>query len=163
MSNFEKVLEFNKAFGVKTNNKPCLDIFEKDEQLVKYRLSLIDEEVSELHEAIKNEDFVETIDALTDILYVVYGAFTAFGVNADKAFEIVQHSNMSKLCENEKDAIETVERYYNEIPMRYDSPMYRKAKDDKHWIVYNESTNKILKNYKYIAADFNNLIKENQS
>jgi predicted HAD superfamily Cof-like phosphohydrolase len=98
MSNFDKVLEFNKAFGVTTNTTSQYNLFDTDTKLVNYRKELILEEVDELKDAIEKKDFVETIDALTDILYVVYGAFSAFGVNADKAFDIVQKSNMSKLC-----------------------------------------------------------------
>ena len=67
---------------------------------------------------------------------------------------------MSKLCKTEEDAIETVKRYKNEIPQRYDSPNYRKADDDIHWVVYNESTMKILKNFKYNPADFTTLINQ---
>lgn len=159
LSNYQKVaFEFNDAFGVKTNSIPQPELFNSDTKLVNYRLSLINEEVKELNEAIKNKDFIETIDALADILYVVYGGFSAFGIDADKAFDIVHQSNMSKLCRTEKEAIETVTRYKNEIPQRYDTPNYRKADDDIHWVVYNESTMKILKNYKYIPADFNSLI-----
>jgi predicted HAD superfamily Cof-like phosphohydrolase len=159
LSNFQKVVQFNKAFGVQTNTTPQLDIFDKDPKLVAYRLALIEEEVQELRDAIKEKDFTETIDALADILYVVYGAATAFGFNADKAYDIVQKSNMSKLCETEQDAQETVRRYQTEVPQRYDSPAYRKSDDGIHWVVYNQSTMKILKNYKYTPANFEELLK----
>jgi predicted HAD superfamily Cof-like phosphohydrolase len=161
LSNYKKVaVKFNDAFGVKTHYIPQPDLFNVDTKLVNYRLSLINEEVKELNEAIQNKDFIETIDALTDILYVVYGGFSAFGIDADKAFDIVHQSNMSKLCKIEEDAIETVKRYKNEIPQRYDSPKYKKANDGIHWVVYNESTMKILKNYKYIPPNFNSLISQ---
>jgi len=85
-TNYQKVLnEFNESFGVIGNDKPQYRLFDTDPKLVKYRLDLINEEVNELKEAIENKDFKETIDALTDILYVVYGAYSAFGVDADKA------------------------------------------------------------------------------
>lgn len=156
-SNFQKVVEFNKAFGVPTNTKPQFDIFDKNPELVQYRLDLILEEVQELKDAIAAKDFSEVIDALTDIEYVVLGAFTAYGVDADKAFQIVQDSNMSKLCKTEHDAIETVRRYREEVPQRYDSPAYRRSDDGIHWVVYNKSTMKILKNYLYTAADFSTI------
>jgi predicted HAD superfamily Cof-like phosphohydrolase len=161
LTNYQKVAdEFNTAFGVQNNTTPQLNLYDSNPNLVAYRSSLINEEVDEFNEAVKNKDFKETIDALTDILYVVYGAFSAFGIDADKAFSIVHDSNMSKLCKTEEDAIETVNRYRNETPQRYDSPNYRKADDGVHWVVYNESTMKILKNYKYTTVDFSNLINQ---
>lgn len=156
-TNFDKVCIFNDAFGVKNNITPVIDIFDKDPELIKYRLSLIEEEIQELRDAIKDKNFAETTDALVDILFVTYGAFTAIGINADEAFDLVQNSNMSKLCETEQDAIETVKRYKEE--KRYDSPNYRKSKDGKHYVVYNETTMKILKNYKYKKFSIENLLK----
>jgi predicted HAD superfamily Cof-like phosphohydrolase len=157
-SNFQKVVEFNKAFGVPTNTEPQFDIFDKDPKLVQYRLDLILEEVQELKDAIATKDFTEVVDALTDIEFVVLGAFTAIGVDADKAFQIVQDSNMSKLCKTEEDAQETVRRYQNETPQRYDSPAYRRSDDGIHWVVYNVSSMKILKNYLYTPANFDTIM-----
>ena len=159
-TNFEKVIEFNDGFGVPVNNTVQKDIFEQNPDLVKLRLDLILEEVTELKEAIDTHDMTETIDALADILYVVYGAGASFGINLDKAFDIVHKSNMSKLCETEEDAIKTVLIYkekYGNGDSPYDSPAYRRSKDNKYWVVYNESTGKILKNYKYTPANFTNL------
>ena len=98
MTNFEKVGLFMKTFGqeVKTNASLSSD------KINKLRIDLIEEELEELKDAIKKKDLKETVDALTDILYVVYGAGHAFGVNLDKCFEEVQNSNMSKLDENGK-------------------------------------------------------------
>ena len=98
MTNFEKVRLFMKTFGqeVKTNAG-----FSSD-KINKLRIDLIEEELCELKDAIKNKDLKETIDALTDILYVTYGAGHSFGVNLDDCFEEVQSSNMSKLDENGK-------------------------------------------------------------
>ena len=155
-TNFEKVLEFNKAFGVKTNVEPQLDLFDSDPKLVKYRLDLITEEVDELKDAIKAKDFKEVIDALSDILYVTYGAFSAYGINADEAFELVQQSNMSKLCVSEEEAKLTVESY--KLDDRYDSPTYRLSIDQKHYIVFNKSTSKILKSINYNPVSFDSLL-----
>jgi predicted HAD superfamily Cof-like phosphohydrolase len=157
-TNYEKVLDFNRAFGVKINKTPQLNLFDVDPKLVNYRLELINEEVNELRDAVKTKDFKETVDALSDILYVTYGAFSAYGINADEAFDLVQNSNMSKLCKSEEDAIETVQLYKTETPKRYDTPNYRRADDGVHWVVYNESTMKILKNYKYNPVDFSSLM-----
>ena len=82
------------------------NITKDDPKLIKYRLSLIIEEAEELKEAVKNHDFKEIVDALADLLYVVYGMGTSIGVNLDKAFNIVHESNMSKLCNTEEEAIE---------------------------------------------------------
>jgi predicted HAD superfamily Cof-like phosphohydrolase len=158
MSNYQKILEFNKAFGVETNNTPQLDIFDKNPTLINYRLSLILEEVGELQDAIKQKDFVETIDALADIMYVTLGAFTAIGIDADKAFDLVHKSNMSKLCISEKEAQDTVQWYKDNQSDRYDSPNYRKSDDNIHWVVYNESTKKILKNMNYSPVKFDSLL-----
>ena len=98
MTNFDKVGIFMKTFGQDVKNKPSLST-EKINQL---RLSLINEELDELKEAIKNRDLTEIADALTDILYVTYGAGHAFGINLDKCFDEVQNSNKSKLGEDSK-------------------------------------------------------------
>ena len=93
MTNFDKVGIFMKTFSQEIKVKPSLSSV-KINQL---RYNLIKEELSELEEAMKNQDIVEVADALTDILYVTYGAGHAFGINLDKCFEEVQNSNMSKL------------------------------------------------------------------
>ena len=101
-SNFEKVAEFHDSFGLPNNSELQKNVFTEDTKLTKLRWDLIKEEVDELREAMDNHDMKETIDALTDILYVTYGAGHAFGVNLDKCFEEVQNSNMSKLDDDGK-------------------------------------------------------------
>ena len=98
MTNFDKVGTFMKTFGQEVKTKPSFST----EKINKLRLDLIKEELSELTEAMNNKDLLEVADALTDILYVTYGAGHAFGINLDKCFEEVQNSNMSKLDENGK-------------------------------------------------------------
>ena len=98
MTNFDKVGIFMKTFGQEVKTKSSLST----DKINKLRLDLIKEELSELTEAIKNKDLLEVADALTDILYVTYGAGHAFGINLDKCFDEVQNSNMSKLDENGK-------------------------------------------------------------
>ena len=93
MTNFEKVGTFMKTFGQEVKEKSSLS----SDKINNLRLDLIEEELCELKEAIKNNDLLEVADALTDILYVTYGAGHAFGINLDKCFEEVQNSNMSKL------------------------------------------------------------------
>ncbi len=98
MTNFEKVGLFMKTFGQEVKTTPGLS----SERINNLRISLINEELEEFKVAIKNNDLKEVIDALTDILYVTYGAGHAFGVNLDKCFDEVQRSNMSKLGDNKK-------------------------------------------------------------
>jgi len=93
MTNFNKVGTFMKTFGQEVKTKPSFST----DKINKLRLDLIKEELSELTEAMNNKDLLEVADALTDILYVTYGAGHAFGINLDKCFEEVQNSNMSKL------------------------------------------------------------------
>jgi predicted HAD superfamily Cof-like phosphohydrolase len=98
MTNFNKVGTFMKIFGQEVKNKPSFST----DKINKLRLDLIKEELDELKEAMDNKDLLEVADALTDILYVTYGAGHAFGINLDQCFEEVQNSNMSKLDENGK-------------------------------------------------------------
>ena len=98
MKNFKKVGLFMKTFGQEVKTKPSLST----EKINELRINLINEELEEFKEAIKNKDLKEVADALTDILYVTYGAGHAFGINLDKCFEEVQQSNMSKLSEDGK-------------------------------------------------------------
>ena len=93
MTNFEKVGLFMKTFGQEVKSKPALST----KKINDLRIELIGEELEEFKEAIKNNDLKEAVDALTDILYVTYGAGHAFGVNLDKCFDEVKRSNMSKL------------------------------------------------------------------
>ena len=96
MSNFNKVGIFMKTFSQEVKSKPSFST----DKINKLRIDLIKEELDELKEAMDNNDLLEVADALTDILYVTYGAGHAFGINLDKCFDEVQNSNMSKLSEN---------------------------------------------------------------
>ena len=98
MSNFGKVGIFMKTFGQDVKDKPSFS----SDKINKLRIDLIKEELDELTAAMKNKDLLEVADALTDILYVTYGAGHAFGINLDKCFDEVQNSNMSKLDTNGK-------------------------------------------------------------
>jgi predicted HAD superfamily Cof-like phosphohydrolase len=98
MSNFQNVKFFMQTFGQEVKNKNEFP----NEKIVQLRYELIKEELEELNQAIKDKDIKEVADALTDILYVTYGAGHAFGINLDKCFDEVQKSNMSKLDSNGK-------------------------------------------------------------
>ena len=93
MTNFEKVKQFMQTFGQEVKSKASFS----DEKTNQLRLDLITEELEELKNAMESKDLLEVADALTDILYVTYGAGHAFGINLDKCFDEVQNSNMSKL------------------------------------------------------------------
>ena len=115
MTNFDKVGTFMKTFGQEVKSKPSFST----DKINKLRLDLIKEELTELTEAMNNKDLLEVADALTDILYVTYGAGHAFGINLDKCFDEVQNSNMSKLDNNGKPI-------YNEFGKVMKGPNYFK-------------------------------------
>ena len=115
MSNFNKVKTFMETFGQEVKTKPSFST----DKINSLRYDLIKEELEELKEAMENKDLLEVADALTDILYVTYGAGHAFGINLDKCFEEVQSSNMSKLGEDGKPI-------YNEIGKVMKGPKYFK-------------------------------------
>ena len=96
MSNFERVKKFMQIFGQEIKEKAGFP----NEKITSLRYELIQEEVSELKAALDSRNLKEVADALTDILYVTYGAGHAFGIDLDKCFKEVQNSNMSKLGEN---------------------------------------------------------------
>ena len=127
MTNFDKVGIFMKTFGQEVKTNPSFST----EKINKLRLDLIKEELSELTAAMNNKDLLEVADALTDILYVTYGAGHAFGINLDKCFEEVQNSNMSKLDENGKPI-------YNEYGKVMKGPNYFKPNLQKfvNWFLF---------------------------
>ena len=98
MTNFNKVKTFMKTFGQEVKTKPSFST----EKINSLRYDLINEELEELKVALENKDLLEVADALTDILYVTYGAGHAFGIDLDQCFEEVQCSNMSKLGDDGK-------------------------------------------------------------
>ena len=98
MTNFQKVKKFMETFGQEVKSSPSFS----SEKINKLRYNLIKEELDEFKNALENDDLLEAADALTDILYVTYGAGHAFGIDLDACFQEVQSSNMSKLGENGK-------------------------------------------------------------
>ena len=115
MTNFNKVKTFMETFGQEVKTKPSFS----SDKLNSLRYGLIKEELEELKEAIENKDLLEVADALTDILYVTYGAGHAFGIDLDKCFQEVQKSNMSKLDEDGKPI-------YNDVGKVMKGPKYFK-------------------------------------
>ena len=98
MGNFEDVKTFMKTFGQMVKTKPQFP----DEKTMQLRFDLIKEELNELEHAMKTKNLKEIADALTDILYVTYGAGCAYGIDLDKCFKEVQRANMSKLSQDGK-------------------------------------------------------------
>ena len=121
MTNFEKVRLFMKTYGQEVKDKAGFS----DAKTNKLRIDLIKEELEELTEAIQDENLLEVADALTDILYVTYGAGHAFGIDLDKCFDEVQNSNMSKLGEEGKPI-------YNEVGKVMKGPNYFKPDLSKY-------------------------------
>ena len=121
MTNFEKVGAFMKTFGQEVKEKPSLS----SEKINQLRVSLIKEELDELKEAMDSKNLLEVADALTDLLYVTYGAGHAFGIDLDKCFEEVQNSNMSKLGDDGKPI-------YNEFGKVMKGPNYFKPNLTKY-------------------------------
>ena len=115
MTNFDKVGLFMKTFGQEVREKPSFS----SDKINQLRISLIKEELDELKEAMDSRDLLEVADALTDLLYVTYGAGHAFGIDLDKCFEEVQNSNMSKLGDDGKPI-------YNEFGKVMKGPNYFK-------------------------------------
>ena len=121
MTNFDKVGIFMKTFGQDVKDKPSLS----SDKINQLRISLIKEELDELKEAMNSKDLLEVADALTDLLYVTYGAGHAFGIDLDKCFEEVQNSNMSKLGDDGKPI-------YNEFGKVMKGPNYFKPNLTKY-------------------------------
>ena len=121
MSNFNKVKTFMETFGQEVKTKPSFST----DKINNLRYELIKEELEELTEAMNNSDLLEVADALTDILYVTYGAGHAFGIDLDKCFDEVQNSNMSKLDLNG-------EPIYNECGKVMKGPKYFKPNLSKY-------------------------------
>jgi predicted HAD superfamily Cof-like phosphohydrolase len=141
MSYISKVSEFHKTFDA-----PILDQAQiPSDDRCQLRVSLLQEELNELSEAIKNKDIVEVADALCDLQYVLSGAILEFGIGEkfDELFDEVQRSNMSKACSSIEEAIETISHYKQKDGTESE---YKKLGDK--WVVYRLSDNKILKSIK---------------
>lgn len=157
LSNFQAVAHFCKVFGQPTPDTLQKNILEENPKLTDFRLSLIEEEFRELKDAVKDNNMTEVIDALADILYVVYGMGVSFGIDLDKAFKIVHESNMSKLCRTEQDAMDTLEHYKTLPGFENVNVKYRPSEDNKYFVVYNGETGKVLKSKYFTLPDFSQL------
>nr|WBF70863.1 hypothetical protein [Megavirus caiporensis] len=158
-TNFQLVGEFNKVFGHPVNTRAQTNIFTEKPNEVKLRFNLIKEEFMELQDGVDKSNMTEIADALGDLLYVVYGMGHVFGLNLDEVFNRVHVSNMSKLCENELQAQETIE-YYKTLPgFENVNVGYRPSLEvPGQFVVYNIDTGKILKSKYFKLPNFADLV-----
>jgi predicted HAD superfamily Cof-like phosphohydrolase len=153
MNYISKVSEFHKTFDAPILETPQIP----SEERCQLRVSLLQEELNELSEAIKNKDIVEVADALCDLQYVLSGAILEFGLGEkfDELFDEVQRSNMSKACNSIQESIETISHYKK----KDGTESGYKQKGDK-WIVYRTTDDKVLKSINYSPADLKNIIEK---
>jgi predicted HAD superfamily Cof-like phosphohydrolase len=154
MSNYlESVSEFHKTFGAPILETPQIPSKERCD----LRVSLLQEELNELKEAIEKGDVIEVADALADLQYVLSGAILEFGMG-DKfntLFDEVQRSNMSKACNSQQEALATLSHY----KQKDGTEGYYKEVDGK-WLVYRKEDNKVLKSVNYSPANLLDIINE---
>ncbi|KAL0233194.1 hypothetical protein GEMRC1_011939 [Eukaryota sp. GEM-RC1] len=151
-SNFHKIQEFHRVFDHPVNTTPRHDLLE-DESLMQLRKDLIAEEFEEFQEAIRDRSLPDVADAIGDLLYVVYGAAAVLGIDADKVFDQVHTSNMSKLCATEEDAVSTV-KHYKEV---YERDVDYKPSMNGKWVVFDKNSGKILKSVSFKTPCFDYL------
>lgn len=151
MNYIKMVEEFHTTFKAPILDTPQIPSADR----AALRVSLLQEEINELKEAIANNDLVEVFDAFLDIQYVLSGALLEFGLKNvfDEGFAEVQRSNMSKACNSEQEAIDTLDFY----KAKDGTEGYYKEDGDK-WLVYRNGDNKVLKNKYYSAASLNNFV-----
>jgi len=150
IDSLNQVAEFHKTFNAPVLETPQIP----SEQRCELRVSLLQEELNELSQAIKDGNIIEIADALCDIQYVLSGAVLEFGLG-DKFLELfneVQRSNMSKACKTQQEAIETLSHY----KQKDGTEGYYKEVDGK-WLVYRNGDDKILKSINYSPADLKSI------
>lgn len=150
---FKKVLEY--IIDFKKIDRPSFEVV--NDENFKNALSLlqtINIMMEKLESSVVNKQYEDVVICLSGIAFTSYKMCAVLGTDMDEAFTIVHDNNMSKLCSTEEDAIATVSYYItNKNKLGYDSPAYRLAPDNTHWIVFNESTKKILKSIKWKEVD----------
>jgi predicted HAD superfamily Cof-like phosphohydrolase len=151
INSLNQVADFHRTFNAPILNTPQIP----SEQRCELRVNLLQEELNELSQAIKDKDLVEIADALCDIQYVLSGAVLEFGLG-DKFVELfneVQRSNMSKACSTEEEAQKTLEHY----KQKDGTEGYYKQVGDK-WVTYRNGDDKVLKSISYSPANINNML-----
>jgi len=154
MSNYlHSVSEFHETFGHPVLDEPQVPAAKR----ASLRVALLQEELDELQEAIENKDIVAAADAFADLQYVLAGAILEFGLKEkfDQLFTEVHRSNMSKACNSEKEAQETVAHYLQ----NHATASYYVEKEGK-WLVYRKEDNKTLKNIYYSEAQLHQIVNQ---
>lgn len=147
----ESVKEFHETFNHPVLSNPTIP----NNSRCELRINLMQEELNEIKEGIENNDITEIADGLCDLMYVLVGSIHEFGLSNkfEELFKEVQRSNMSKACNNEQEAIDTVKFYLN----RDNTIAEYKQKGEK-WIVYRKSDNKLLKSINYSSANLEQIL-----
>lgn len=155
MDYIKMVSEFHKTFNAPILDEPKIPSIER----CKLRIDLLQEELDELKDAIENNDIVEVADACGDLMVILCGTILEFGLSHkfNKIFEDIHISNMSKACNSEQEAINTIKFYKDK-----DGTIAHYVKDNNKWLVYRSIDNKILKSINYIAADPKSIIDEHK-
>jgi predicted HAD superfamily Cof-like phosphohydrolase len=145
------VRDFHLLFKAPVLEKPQIPSSDR----CKLRISLLQEELNELQEAIDNNDLVEVADAYGDLMVVLCGSILEFGLSDkfNEIFDNIHNSNMSKACNTEKEAIDTI-KFYNDK----DGTKAHYINDGGKWLIYRTEDNKVLKNINYISADPGSII-----
>ena len=163
-SYFQQVGDFHSAFGHPCETTPQLNIFDDKPDLIKLRMALIKEEFTELTDAVNQKDGVEVADALFDLTYVICGMAQVMGIDMDRAFEIGQASNMSKLCSSEEEAKQTIEHLRMTMKNQdaNDRYEYVQSKDNKYAVYRRNDVDKgrdgkIMKSINFKSPDFKGL------
>lgn len=152
IDSLNQVAEFHKTF-----NAPILDTPQiPSKERCQLRISLLQEELDELKKAVEDHDLVEVADALCDLQYVLSGAVLEFGLGEKfvELFNEVQRSNMSKACDNQQQADETIVHYLEKGQEAYSEPSGNKIN------VHRKSDNKVLKNKYYSPADLKSILEK---
>ena len=159
-TNFEKVIEFNTCFSHKVSEEHYLDIFTEEPKLVDLRLKLIKEEIEELNDAFKNFDIVEVIDALSDILYVVYGMCATFGISIDKHYRKYITDSLSE--EDREEIQDNLTNFHltklllNQTNNYVLKDLEQNCKDKDYFNLLKNNLDDINKNYKNLEDECNN-------
>lgn len=154
LTNFEMVDEFHATFGHPRPKELQRDALETQPDLIKLRVALVTEEYKELLTAVVSKDIIGVIDALGDLLYVIYGMGVALGIDLNKVFKLVHESNMTKLCKTVEEACKTIE-YYKTLP-GFETTIvgHRPSDTGNGHVVYDVKTGKILKSMFFKLPNF---------
>jgi len=134
------------------------NVLSNNKKLIQFRIDLIEEELRELKDAVRDDDLTEVVDALGDLEYVLNGMAIAIGVDLPKVTKLVHESNMTKLCKTEQEALDTIEYYKTLKGFENVTVGYRPSPAGFGFVVYNVSTSKVLKSMYFKLPDFSSIL-----